>query len=131
MCARVVRGTAALLDELPMAHHEGFSPNVVFSVLAPKTRIPPHTGSTNIRLLTHLPLILPGQCGFRVGNESREWRMGEAWVFDDSIDHEAWNDSDQLRVIMIFDVWNPLLSEAERELATEMLSAMNEFNADE
>lgn len=129
-CARCPK-TAALLDELPLAHQTGFSPTVVFSVLAPNTRIPPHTGSTNTRLLTHLPLILPGKCGFRVGNDVREWRMGEAWVFDDSIEHEAWNESGETRVIMILDVWNPLLSEAERELVTEMMIALNEYKLGE
>ena len=82
-------------------------------------------------MILHLPLILPPKCGFRVGNESREWRMGEAWVFDDSIDHEAWNDSSEPRVILIFDVWNPLLTEAERALVTETLQALKQFNADE
>ena len=130
VCAHCPK-TAALLAELPLARHAGFSPNVVFSVLSPNTRIPPHTGSTNARLILHLPLILPPKCGFRVGNESREWRMGEAWVFDDSIEHEAWNDSSEPRVILIFDVWNPLLSEAERVLVSETLQALKQFNSDE
>ena len=60
--------------------------------------------------------VLPGPAAFRVGNETRQWRMGEAWVFDDTIEHEAWNDADETRVIMILDIWNPLLSVAEREL---------------
>ena len=93
----------------------------MFSALAPHTRIPPHTGSTNSRLLVHLPLILPGKAGFRVGNDTREWQMGEAWVFDDTIEHEAWNDADETRFIMIFDIWNPLLSAAERELISALL----------
>jgi aspartate beta-hydroxylase len=113
--------TAAVLAELPMADQPGYAPTAVFSALAPHTRIPPHTGSTNARLLVHLPLVLPGPAGFRVGNDVREWRMGEAWVFDDTIEHEAWNDADETRVILIFDVWNPLLSEAERELVTALL----------
>lgn len=57
--------------------------------------------------------------------------MGEAWVFDDSIEHEAWNDSSEARVILIFDVWNPLLSEAERVLVSETLQALKQFNLDE
>ena len=129
VCARCPQ-TAALLESLPMAKQGNLAPTAVFSVLSPHTRIPPHTGSTNIRLLTHLPLILPPKCGFRVGNDAREWRMGEAWVFDDSIDHEAWNDSDATRVILIFDVWNPLLSEAERAAATQLLHALNEYDAE-
>jgi aspartate beta-hydroxylase len=115
--------TAAFLETLPLANQPGFAPTVVFSALAPHTRIPPHTGSTNARLLVHLPLVLPGPAGFRVGNETRPWRLGEAWVFDDTIEHEAWNDADDVRVILILDIWNPLLSVAERELISSMMIA--------
>jgi len=127
-CA-VCPGTTALLESLPMADQPGFAPTALFSALEANTRIPAHTGSTNTRLLVHLPLILPGPARFRVGNETRDWKMGEAWVFDDSINHEAWNDADQLRVILIFDVWNPFLSEAERELVSAMMNARNSYYA--
>lgn len=113
--------TAALLEQLPLADQPGFAPTALFSALAPRTHIPPHTGSTNARLLVHLPLVLPGPARFRVGNQQREWRLGEAWVFDDTIEHEAWNDADETRVILIFDIWNPLLSAAERELISALL----------
>ncbi|MGA0607864.1 aspartyl/asparaginyl beta-hydroxylase domain-containing protein [Phenylobacterium sp. VNQ135] len=126
VCARCPR-TAALLERLPMAHQPEFAPTAMFSALDARTHIPAHTGSTNTRLLTHLPLILPGPARFRVGNETREWRMGEAWVFDDTIEHEAWNDSDQLRVILIFDVWNPFLEAGERELIKSLMTARNRF----
>lgn len=127
-CARCPK-TAGLLDELPMAVQPGFAPTAVFSALEARTHIPPHTGSANTRLLVHLPLILPGPARFRVGAETRDWRMGEAWVFDDTIEHEAWNDADALRVILIFDIWNPFLDEAERGLITAMLAARNAFFA--
>jgi len=120
-------GTAALLDRLPMAHQPGFAPTAMFSALEANTRIPAHTGSTNTRLLCHLPLILPGPARFRVGNETREWKMGQSWIFDDTIEHEAWNDADQLRVILIFDVWNPFLEPAERERIGAMMAARNAF----
>ena len=119
--------TAAILDELPLADLPGFAPTALFSALAPHTRIPPHTGSTNTRLLVHLPLVLPGPAGFRVGNETREWTIGTAWAFDDTIEHEAWNDADATRVIMIFDIWNPLLGAAERELVTALLTSHSEW----
>ncbi|MET0274693.1 MAG: aspartyl/asparaginyl beta-hydroxylase domain-containing protein [Phenylobacterium sp.] len=121
--------TAGLLERLPLAYQPGFAPTAMFSALDAKTRIPPHTGSANVRLLCHLPLILPGPARFRVGNETREWKMGEAWVFDDTIEHEAWNDADELRVILIFDLWNPFLDEGERELINAMMAARNEFFA--
>ena len=119
--------TAALLERLPLAYQEGYAPTAMFSALDPHTAIPAHTGSTNVRLLCHLPLILPGPARFRVGNETREWKMGEAWVFDDTIEHEAWNDADELRVILILDLWNPLLEPEERELVKALLAARLEF----
>lgn len=119
--------TAELLDSLPLAHQQGYSPNAMFSVLAPRTHIPPHTGSTNLRLIVHLPLVLPAGCRYRVGNDHREWKLGKAWVFDDTIEHEAWNDSDETRVILMFDVWNPLVTEAERALVKAMMLASRRY----
>ena len=112
-CARCPRTIEALAG-VPLLDIAGQAPSVMFSVLQPRTRIPPHTGSDNIRTTVHLPLVVPEGCGFRVGGETREWREGEAWAFDDTIEHEAWNESDKPRAILILDVWNPLLSEAER-----------------
>ncbi len=129
VCARCP-GTAALLDSLPMARQPGFAPTAVFSALQAKTHIPPHTGSANVRLLCHLPLILPGPARFRVGNTTRDWKMGQAWVFDDTIEHEAWNDADALRVILIFDIWNPFLAEGEKALITAMMQAQRRFMTD-
>jgi aspartyl/asparaginyl beta-hydroxylase (cupin superfamily) len=122
--------TTAVLAQLPLCDQPGFAPTALFSALAPRTRIPPHTGSTNSRLLVHLPLVLPGPAGFRVGNEVRTWQLGEAWAFDDTIEHEAWNDADQTRVILIFDIWNPLLSEYERELVSNLLLEHRDWLAD-
>jgi aspartate beta-hydroxylase len=121
--------TAALLERLPLADQPGYAPTAMFSALDAHTHIPAHTGSTNVRLLCHLPLILPGPARFRVGNETREWKLGEAWVFDDTIEHEAWNDADELRVILIFDIWNPFLDEGEREYVRVLLRARQEFFA--
>lgn len=121
--------TTEILAQLPLADQPDFAPTALFSALAPRTKIPPHTGSTNTRLLVHLPLILPGPAGFRVGNETREWRLGEAWAFDDTIEHEAWNDADETRVIMIFDIWNPLLSAAERSMVSALLTTHRDWLA--
>ncbi|MFK0300571.1 aspartyl/asparaginyl beta-hydroxylase domain-containing protein [Brevundimonas sp. NPDC090276] len=127
-CDRCPR-TAALLESLPMADQDGFAPTAMFSALEPHTHIPAHTGSSNVRLLVHLPIILPGPARFRVGNTTREWEVGKAWVFDDTIEHEAWNDADALRVILIFDVWNPYLEDKEKILITEMMKAQRDFLA--
>jgi aspartyl/asparaginyl beta-hydroxylase (cupin superfamily) len=125
-CARAPK-TMAAIAQIPQPAVNGRSPAALFSLLRPHTRIPPHTGVANFRLLVHLPLILPGQCHFRVGSETREWRMGEAWVFDDTIEHEAWNDSDLLRVILICDLWNPRLRADEREAIARIIAASDEF----
>jgi len=123
--------TTAILAQLPLCDQPGFAPTALFSALAPQTRIPPHTGSTNSRLLVHLPLVLPGPARFRVGNEMREWRLGEAWVFDDTVEHEAWNGADETRVILIFDIWNPLLAAGERELVSALLIEHRDWLADQ
>jgi aspartyl/asparaginyl beta-hydroxylase (cupin superfamily) len=121
--------TMALLAQAPQPDQEGRTPAAMFSLLKPNTRIPPHGGVSNTRLVTHVPLIVPDDCGFRVGNETRKWEPGKAWVFDDTINHEAWNNSDKLRVVLIFDIWHPLLSAAERALISAMNRGMNEFSA--
>ena len=115
--------TTAALARMPLLHLAGRGPNAFLSRLAPRTRIPPHHGVTNARLTVHLPLIVPPGCGFRVGGETREWVPGRAWVFDDTIEHEAWNDSNQPRVILIFDIWHPLLEPAERDYLAAALRA--------
>jgi aspartyl/asparaginyl beta-hydroxylase (cupin superfamily) len=119
--------TIAAVTRLPQAAVALRSPFAMFSALAPRTRIPPRTGVANFRLVVHLPLIVPPGCGFRVGGETREWRMGEGWVFDDTIEHEAWNDSEDPRYILICDVWSPRLSPAERAAIAGIIAATDAF----
>jgi aspartyl/asparaginyl beta-hydroxylase (cupin superfamily) len=119
--------TMAVLDGVPQPQQAGRTPAAMYSLLKPRTRIPPHTGVTNVRLVVHLPLIVPPGCGFRVGNERREWVPGKAWVFDDTIEHEAWNDSDQLRVVFIFDIWHPHLTASERALVSALSGGLDAF----
>ena len=114
--------TAGLVESLPLARIPGRAPAVFFSILKAGQRIPPHTGVTNIRSIVHLGLIIPPGCGFRVGGETRQWREGEAFAFDDTIEHEAWNDSDQDRAVLILDCWNPHLSDDEREMILKMFA---------
>jgi aspartyl/asparaginyl beta-hydroxylase (cupin superfamily) len=126
--ARRCPKTMAAIAALPQPKTAGRSPAAMFSVLSPRTRIPPHTGVANTRLVLHMPLIVPDGCGFRVGSQTRPWKVGEAWVFDDTVEHEAWNDSDAQRIILICDVWNPYLSEEERELVAQVMAAMDAFS---
>ena len=118
-CARAPK-TAALIESLPLARIAGRSPTVFFSILKAGSHIPPHGGVTNSRATVHLPLIVPDNCAFRVGGETREWREGEAFAFDDTIEHEAWNRSDQDRALLILDCWNPHLSQAEQVMIARM-----------
>lgn len=113
VCARCPE-TAAALAAVPQNDVPGKAPTAFFSILRPHAHIPAHTGVTNSRAIIHLPLVVPADCRFRVGGETRPWREGEAFAFDDTIEHEAWNDSDQPRIVLIFDVWNPHLSPDEQ-----------------
>ena len=108
--------TAAVLAQLPLCDVPGYAPGAYFSVLKPHTRLPAHTGTTNTRSIVHLPLVIPEGCRFRVGSQERSWIKGQAWVFDDTIEHDARNDSDEIRIVLIFDIWNPFLTPAERDL---------------
>jgi aspartyl/asparaginyl beta-hydroxylase (cupin superfamily) len=123
--------TMALLAGAPQPDQPGRTPVAMFSVLKPKTRIPPHCGVSNVRLVTHVPLVVPPGCGFRVGNDVRAWEEGKAWVFDDTIEHEAWNDSELPRAILMFDIWHPHLTGPERALVTAMSAGINAFSQDE
>jgi aspartate beta-hydroxylase len=126
-CRRCPR-TMDAITLLPQPTVSRRSPAAMFSVLQPRTRIPPHHGVANTRLVLHLPLVMPPGCGFRVGNETREWKIGQGWVFDDTIEHEAWNDSDQVRTILICDIWNPRLAEEERAMVAAVMAAMDAFS---
>nr|WP_086492057.1 aspartyl/asparaginyl beta-hydroxylase domain-containing protein [Novosphingobium panipatense] len=115
--------TMEILSRLPQPVVPGASPNAMFSLLAPHTAIPPHVGVDNTRLVCHLPLVVPPGCWFRVGAETREWREGEAFAFDDTIEHEAMNPTDVLRVVLIFDVWHPDLAPGERAAVAATIAA--------
>ncbi len=123
--------TVAALGAVPLVDLPGRMPNVFFSLLEPGAHIPAHTGVTNARAIVHLPLIVPsasdaGVCWFRVGGEMRAWREGEAFAFDDTIEHEAMNPTPGLRAVLILDVWNPYLSPDERHVLTRTMAIADE-----
>jgi aspartate beta-hydroxylase len=120
--------TSAALAALPLVHIAGQAPEAMFSVLEPGTRILPHRGATNIRVVCHLPLVVSGDCALVVGGERHEWREGRMVAFDDTFEHEAWNRGASTRVVLIADVWNPHLTAAEREALAVLAAAMWEFN---
>jgi aspartate beta-hydroxylase len=125
VCARCPR-TAAALEAVPRADLYQKAPTAFFSVLKPGTRLPPHSGVSNVRAIVHLPLIVPDRCGLRVGGETRKWQVGTAMAFDDTIEHEAWNESDEVRAILIFDVWNPHLTTLERHMVQRLFETIGE-----
>ena len=126
-CARCPR-TSAILEALPLVRIRAHAPEVCFSVLAPGTHILPHHGVTNTRVVTHLPLIVPDACAIRVGGEEHAWQEGRCVTFDDTFEHEAWNRSEQTRVVLIVDTWNPHMTVAESEAVTELVEAIGDFN---
>ena len=122
--------TVALLDSIDNLYGHCF-----FSTLAPKTHITKHHGPTNKKLRVHLPLIVPNDdddgtnkdgdtdtttksnkksCRLRVGDDIINVTEGKCYIFDDSLEHEAWNDhSNQARIVLIFDIWHPDLTKKE------------------
>ena len=123
-CPKTIRALA----NAPLTRVKGRSPAVLFSLLRPGTHIPPHNGFVNTRLICHLPLIVPERCRLRVGNETRTPVEGKAWLFDDTIEHEAWNDSAETRVILLFEIWRPELSAEERKLVSAMFEAIDQHS---
>ena len=93
--------TAAALAEVPHLTTAGFSR------LAPGAHIAPHVGWVKTVYRAHLGLVVPEACALRVGGETRAWRDGEALVFDDTVEHEAWNRSPHVRTVLLFDFARP------------------------
>ena len=76
--------------------------NAGFSLFAPGTRLHPHRGEMANVLRCHLPLIVPrGDVALRLGGETRRWEPGRCLVFDDTVEHEAWNRAATGRVVLI------------------------------
>jgi aspartate beta-hydroxylase len=121
--------TAAALDTIALIRIREHGPEVLHSVFTPGTHLLPHRGVTNARAVSHLPLIVPSDCALRVGGEERQWREGQTLVFDDTYEHEAWNRSQQVRVVLIADVWNPYLTEVERAAIENVIAAIGDMRA--
>ncbi|XP_051249333.1 aspartyl/asparaginyl beta-hydroxylase isoform X4 [Dicentrarchus labrax] len=107
--------TCSLLERYPEATgcKRG---QIKFSVMQPGTHVWPHTGPTNCRLRMHLGLVIPKQgCRIRCTDQTREWEEGKVLIFDDSFEHEVWQDADSYRLIFIVDVWHPELTAYQRQ----------------
>jgi len=112
-----------------------------FSTLQGKSVIKPHSGPMNLRLRIHFPILVPKHvesytkstllnhrhpstkptpCGIRVGDQIRSWEEGKVLIFDDSYEHEVWNDTDDVRVLLLVDVWHPDVQQEERGRISDM-----------
>ena len=120
--------TMRALEHAPMPLIDQRSPIALWSLLKPDTHIQPHHGLLNTRLICHIPLIVPHGCAIRVGNETRSWREGEALIFDDSFEHEAWNKGHDTRVILLFEIWRPEISLEERAALTTIFETINDYH---
>ncbi len=125
--ARRFPKTLAALAKTPLHIIENKGPMILFSRLAPGAHIAPHSGFLNTRLICHLPIITPGDCALRVGNDLHQWKRGEAIVFNDTIEHEAWNNSDKYRIILLFSIWRPELTDEERRLVSALMRSAHGF----
>lgn len=119
--------TMTALRNLPIPVIKHRSPMALFSILAPGMHIPAHHGMINTRLICHLPLVVPPDCRLRVGNHIRTVREGEVMIFDDTIEHEAWNDSNAPRAVLLFEIWRPELTAAERAALTVMFESVTGY----
>ncbi|XP_051785127.1 aspartyl/asparaginyl beta-hydroxylase isoform X2 [Erpetoichthys calabaricus] len=112
-CQRVPK-TCTLMERFPEATgcKRG---QIKYSVMHPGTHVWPHTGPTNCRLRMHLGLVIPKEgCRIRCANDTRFWEEGKVLIFDDSFEHEVWQNADSYRLIFIVDVWHPELTPHQR-----------------
>jgi aspartate beta-hydroxylase len=120
--------TSAALESLPLVRISEHAPEICFSMLTSDTHILPHYGTSNIRSVVHLPLIVPENCALKVSDQIIPGKAGECFAFDDTFLHEAWNRSSETRSILLMDTWNPHLTEVERLCLTEIITTIGHFN---
>lgn len=107
--------TTALLKTIP--HYPSFR-DAMFSILDGGGVIQPHRDVSNVFLTMHLPIIAPSGGFIEVGGLRREWRRGKAMIFDSSYHHQAQNNSDQVRVVLLVDFLHPDLTPEEAAWVT-------------
>ena len=117
--------TMAAVAHAPLETIKGRAPFVLFSKLTPGAKIRPHTGFLNTRLVCHLPIIVSEKCWFRVGADVRSWEQGKCFAFNDTIEHEARNEGQGTRTVLLFNIWRPELTEEERHLVTALMESID------
>lgn len=128
--ARDCPATMEALAHAPMPLIAQRSPMALWSRLTPGTHIEPHHGLLNTRLICHIPIRTAPECFLRVGNETREWAEGIPLIFDDSFEHEARNGGNGVRTVLLFEIWRPEISEAEREELVRLFEAIELYTAE-
>lgn len=122
--------TTSVLAKLPLPQMIGNAPEAFLSVLKPHTEILPHYGLSNIKLTVHLALDIPENCAIKVGDKTQTWQEGKVLVFDDSFQHQAWNRSDQNRMVFIVEIWHPDLTEVEKQGITKIMALQHQAHID-
>jgi aspartyl/asparaginyl beta-hydroxylase (cupin superfamily) len=117
--------TMAAVAHAPLERIKGRAPFILFSKLTPGAWIRPHTGFLNTRLVCHLAVIVSEKCWFRVGADVRGWEEGKCFAFNDTIEHEARNEGQGTRTVLIFNIWRPELTEEERRLVTALMESID------
>jgi aspartate beta-hydroxylase len=122
--------TSQVLEQADRCRIPQQSPETCFSILQPRTKIEPHHGVTNARLVVHLPLRVPQGCYLElVGVGRHHWREGEVFAFDDTFLHAAENPSDEVRGILLTDAWHPELTAVEREAFTMLITTLTDLES--
>ena len=119
--------TLSMLERVPLygLYEQPFE--VFFSLLKAGQRINPHYGLSNHCLTVHLPIRVPENCHLMVDGAQLNWQQGNALVFDDTLLHAAENNSDHQRIVLIFSIWNPHLTKAERSAVQRTFQARTEW----
>ena len=120
--------TSAALESIELCRISDQAPEICFSVLGPGTQIMPHFGVSNVRLVMHLPLLIPGDCALNlIDAGEHHWQEGKLMMFDDTFQHEAWNRSDSPRIILLMDCWNPHLTAPEKTAVKHLIEMITAF----
>lgn len=118
--------TSAALESIELCRIAEQAPEILFSILKPGSHINPHHGVSNVRLVVHLPLAVPRSCALHlIGHGEHHWQEGRLVMFDDTYLHEAWNRSDDTRIVLLMDCWNPYLTEAEKVAVKELIETIS------
>ncbi len=105
-----------------------------FTVLEAHTQVLPHIGETNTTIRGHLGISIPAPwpvMGIRVGTEERGWEEGKLTLFSDCHRHTVWNNSDERRFVLVFDVVRPEFAGQKYWVSAQSLSALTIKYADE